>query len=165
MFEKYCKILQLGDNAIKDIFEGSWVVEEKIDGSNFRFGIDKNNNRFFGSKEVNYSEERPVDKMFVNAVKNASECLDLAVEKIREKYPDQEIEFFTEYLSSIQQNSLTYSTVPEKNLVLLDVIINNDKSPLVYNKLRYGNVIHNIPSPTNKEREELKKIIEKHRKL
>ncbi len=122
-FMKYSKILQLGDPLIKDIFEGDWIIEEKIDGSNFRFGIDKEGNRYFGSKEVNYTDEHPPDKMFQPAIDTANKLLDKMGQ-----VPVSTI-FVCEYMRSPKHNTLCYERVPKHNLMLLDVLQNGEYTP------------------------------------
>ena len=53
IFHKYPKIRSLGHEDIKDIFENNQhdiIIEEKIDGGNFRFMINNNNEIIFGSR-------------------------------------------------------------------------------------------------------------------
>lgn len=42
--------------------------------------------------------------------------------------------------------------------------LNADKVPITYNKGKYGQVVYNIPKPSQEERERFAKIIDKHRK-
>lgn len=119
---KYPKVLQpsyLTRFNLKD--KGLYYIEEKYDGSQFRFGIDKEGNRWFGSKGVTYSDERPPDKMFVKAVKLANEAMDRLFDY--RNYNDcTDYSFFAEYLSKPKHNTLTYDRTPINNLVLFDVI-------------------------------------------
>ena len=98
---------------------GLFYIEEKYDGSHFRFGIDKEGNRWFGSKEVTYSDVRLPDKMFVKAVEKANQALDILekTEKIDNYYI-----FFSEYIKSPKHNTLTYDREPRNNLVLFDIV-------------------------------------------
>jgi hypothetical protein len=121
-FEKYGKIVQLGDPLVKDIFDGEYVIEEKLDGSNFRFGIGKDGKRYFGSKEVNYTDERPPDKMFARAVEEANKILD----KFALDRGDGDTIFICEYLQSPKQNTLSYGRVPKNHLMLLDVYVDGE---------------------------------------
>ncbi|MDD3906555.1 MAG: RNA ligase family protein [Candidatus Omnitrophica bacterium] len=114
--EKYNKILTLGDRAIPDILESDCVIEEKIDGSQFRFGIDAEGKRTFGSKEVEYSDERPPDKMFKAAVDTAEGLLNYVPLDVKN------ILFVCEYLTKKKHNTIEYARVPAKSLILLDVL-------------------------------------------
>ncbi len=120
---KYDKILALGDPAIQDIFDSPCIIEEKIDGSQFRFGIDEKGMIFFGSKGVDYSDERPPDKMFVPAITVAKEILNnIGIQKIP-------ILFVCEYLSKPKHNTMAYDRVPVKSLVLLEVFLEGQPVP------------------------------------
>jgi hypothetical protein len=64
----YPTVYQLGHKAIKNIFDGEVVVEEKIDGSQFSFGrID--GELICRSKGKQQLIDAP-DKMFVKAIEN-----------------------------------------------------------------------------------------------
>jgi len=59
-FHKYLKIKQLGDLENKDIFlfdNDDIVIEEKVDGANFRFMITKNGKLMFGSHNRELGEK------------------------------------------------------------------------------------------------------------
>ena len=66
--KRYMKVLQLGDPMIDDILDGEVLVEEKLDGSMFRTQIDETGGLHFGSKSVDYDENRMPDKMFLPAI-------------------------------------------------------------------------------------------------
>ena len=111
--ERYAKILQYGKRDTFKIKEGEVTVEEKVDGSQFRIfcnGYD----RKFGSKSVDYTEERTPDSMFLVAILNATGLLkDINFEK-----PTM---IYCEYLSKTKQNTLNYGRVPKNNLMIFDV--------------------------------------------
>lgn len=118
---KYPKILQPN---ILDKFnlkaDGHFFVQEKYDGSQFRFGIDETGKYWFGSKGVTYTDKRPPEKMFIKAVQKATEALDRLKENTVKAY-FHSITFFAEYIRRPKHNTLTYDHVPENNLVLFDV--------------------------------------------
>lgn len=101
--------------------KGKFVIQEKYDGSQFRFGI-KDGKRWFGSKSVDFTDVRPVDKMFKLAVEKANEAID-TFEKTRGKI-NSDITFFAEYISKPKHNTLTYDHVPTNHFVLFDVFFN-----------------------------------------
>jgi hypothetical protein len=123
MFEKYAKILQLGDPLMPDLFDGDYIVEEKVDGSCFRLAIDKEGNRYFGSKEVSYSDERPPDKMFMKAVTNGNAILDRAKGTWLEGH---DLLVICEFFTSPKHNTLEYERAPKDNLMFLDVILDGN---------------------------------------
>ena len=108
---KYPKILELGATPILDVFRSDVIVEEKIDGSLFRFGKTSEGTFFMGSKAVDLYEDN-IPKMFAKA------C-DFAL-SVRDSLPEGFV-FFTEYLEKPKHNVLTYARVPENNLLLFDV--------------------------------------------
>lgn len=113
--EQYGKILTIGDPLLKELFDGEVVIQEKVDGSQFRFGL-KDGKPWYGSKSVLYDDEHPPDKMFNVAMQKANGVL---AECLSRDFKD--VSFFCEFLKSQQHNSLKYGRVPKNNLVLFDV--------------------------------------------
>jgi len=106
----YSKIYNMGHSAIKDLFLDEVIIEEKIDGSQFSFGI-KDGQLFCRSQNKEQFPES-TDKMFK-----------LAVEKVRD-VQDKLTEGWTyrgEYLSKPKHNTLCYSRVPENNIIIFDI--------------------------------------------
>ncbi len=112
---RYPKILNLGDPGLDDLFKGPVFVEEKIDGSLFRAWFDEKANLHFGSKTVDYTDERPADKMFLAATSCAESHFAVLDENPANVF------FAFEFLASPRQNALTYGRIPLDHLVLLDV--------------------------------------------
>lgn len=115
---KYPKICSIGDPIIKNLFQGEVFVEEKIDGSQFRVWFDEKGTMFCGSKSINYSDEEPPDKLFLQAIKSAENHL------VGKGLKDTFLIF--EYLKVAKQNTLSYSRIPKDNLILLDCMINGN---------------------------------------
>lgn len=107
-YHSYPKIFALGHRAIKDLFLDDVLVEEKIDGSQFSFGVFNGEFRC-RSKGAELNPEYP-EKMFSLAVENAK-SLDLT-----EGYT-----YRAEYLQKPKHNSLAYDRIPTKNLILFDI--------------------------------------------
>lgn len=99
--------------------KGFFYVEEKYDGSQFRFGVE-HGKRWFGSKSVTFSDMQPSNKSFAKAVENANKGLDKI--ELDEK---KDYVFFGEYLEKPKHNTLTYDRVPLNNIVLFDILIDN----------------------------------------
>lgn len=117
---KYPKVLQLQHLEGKDIkVDGVFYLEEKYDGSQFRFGQDKSGKRWFGSRSVTYSDERPPNTMFALAVQQANEAMD-RIKTLLDG--NTETYFYAEYIAKPKHNTLTYARTPRNNLVLFDVI-------------------------------------------
>lgn len=60
-FPKYPKIKRLGHKETKGIWDGTVVVEEKIDGANFRFMYDPELGLRWGTRNVDYTTVNPRD--------------------------------------------------------------------------------------------------------
>lgn len=108
-YKHYPKVWQMGHAAVKDIFDGPIVAQEKIDGSQLSFGrIDGALRMWSRRKEINL--EAP--GMFEVAVKSVRERVELLT-------PDYI--YRGEYLSKLKHNALKYERVPFGNIILFDV--------------------------------------------
>lgn len=112
---KYPKILNVGDPSLDGLFKGPVVVEEKVDGSQFRVWFDPQGNIHYGSKAVDYDDAHPPDKMFVPAIGEAERHFSAVGENLAGFF------FVFEFLATAQQNALTYARVPNDHLVLLEI--------------------------------------------
>lgn len=113
MITSYPSIYALGHRCLADLFSGPVVIQEKIDGSQFSFGV-LNGKLHCRSKSAEIHVEAP-EKMFAAAVATAKRCFDAGL--IHEGYT-----FRCEYLQKPKHNVLAYSRVPAGNLVLFDVV-------------------------------------------
>lgn len=111
-FCSYPKLWALGHGAIGRIFDTDVIVEEKIDGSQFSFGVFSGELRC-RSKSVAINMFAP-EKMFLNAVRVAKELHESGV--LKEGYT-----YRTEYLNSPKHNSLAYQRIPLNHLMGFDV--------------------------------------------
>lgn len=109
------KIHTLGNRENHGIFEELVQVEEKIDGSQFSFGV-------VGGRIEFRSKGQPVDPenagMFKLACVNAVTAIQTALR------PGQDLQgliFQCEYLAKPKHNILAYGRVPTNHLVLFDV--------------------------------------------
>lgn len=103
---------QYGSRGVENIFSGNVIVEEKIDGSQFSFGM-------IGEDLKCWSRGRELDiespeKMFSMAVKTA---IDLA------PMLQNNCIYTGEYLSKPKHNKIIYSRVPDKNIILFDILL------------------------------------------
>jgi hypothetical protein len=109
-WHSYPKIYNVGHAAVQDLFAQIVYVEEKIDGSQFSFGV------FDGvlkvrSKGVEMDAAAP-EKMFSKAVATAKQLQPL----LRDGWT-----YRAEYLSVPKHNTLAYDRVPEKHLIIFDI--------------------------------------------
>jgi hypothetical protein len=106
----YSKVLALGHKAIADILNGNVLIEEKVDGSQFSFGV-VDGELQCRSKGVQVHISEP-DSMFKRGVETAlalQEKLTLG------------LTYRGEYLNSPKHNTIAYGRTPEKNFILFDV--------------------------------------------
>jgi len=106
----YPKVHAVGHSAIPNLFDGDVYVEEKIDGSQFSFGV-------FGDELQCFSKSKQLDihapeGMFVEAVEYVKQIEHLLA---------QESLYTCEYLRVPKHNVLHYSRCPRNYLMLLDI--------------------------------------------
>lgn len=109
-WQSYPKIWHIGHNAIKDIFEGDFLVEEKVDGSQISFGIFEDGLRI-KSKSAFINLEFP-DKLFEEAV--------LSI-KSRSSLLTPGWTYRGEYLKKPKHNVLSYERIPDGHIILFDI--------------------------------------------
>jgi hypothetical protein len=106
----YSSIFNLGHRAVKDLSLVPVLVEEKVDGSQFSFGVIDGELMMRSKGATIYADAPP--NMFKQAAITAI--------KLREKLVDGWI-YRAEYLSKPKHNCLTYSRVPGDHLVIFDI--------------------------------------------
>lgn len=110
MIHSYPKIYNLGHPAIKDLFEEAVTVEEKVDGSQFSFGV-------LDGRLVCRSRGKQIDldmpeKLFGKAVEVVANLYHTLVEGHT---------YRCEYLQKPKHNTLAYDRVPRNYLIILDI--------------------------------------------
>ena len=109
-WHSYPKIYNLGHAAVRDIFNGPCVIEEKVDGSQFSFGV------FDGELRVRSKGQQLVvgapEKMFIEGVK--------AVDSIKHMLMDGWT-YRGEYLKSPKHNTLKYNRIPTNHVIIFDI--------------------------------------------
>ena len=120
-WHSYPSIFAVGHKWVKDIFTNDVLCEEKIDGSQFSFGKfkDTSGNEYLRcrSKGCELNCELP-EKMFAKAVSN-----------IKEIFNDLHLgwTYRGEYLLQSKHNTLVYERVPNKNIIIFDININEEE--------------------------------------
>jgi hypothetical protein len=112
MIGSYPKIHALGHPYIANLFNDDVLCEEKIDGSQFSFGI-INGELHCRSKGQQLNVDAP-DKMFAAGVETAK----LLANELR---PDWT--YRGEYLQKPKHNALAYDRIPRKHVVIYDIQI------------------------------------------
>lgn len=106
----YPKIFNVGHSALTDLLADAVVVEEKVDGSQFSFGI------FDGVvKARSKGQELIIDapeKMFNKAIEVVLSLSNALIDGWT---------YRAEYLQKPKHNALAYDRVPEKHLMLFDI--------------------------------------------
>lgn len=116
----YPSVYALGHRAIQGIFDGPVTIEEKIDGSQISFGLIEGE-LCVRSKGVPINVDSP-EGMF-----------ELAVQQIRTLDLLPGMTYRGEYLKTTKHNTLEYSRVPVKNIILFDVMTGEPESYLSRN--------------------------------
>ncbi|MBU0959857.1 MAG: hypothetical protein KKB31_07960 [Nanoarchaeota archaeon] len=112
----YPDVNAVGHRNIPNLFDGEVVIEEKLDGSQFSFGM-IDGSLLIRSKGQQINIDAP-NNMFtpaIDAVKTAQDKL----------YP--EWVYRGEYLRSRRHNKLTYRRTPANHVAVFDVEIGNDQ--------------------------------------
>jgi len=107
----YPSIYAIGHKALADLFDGPVVVEEKIDGSQFSFGVTDGGDILVRSKGKDMVPDAP-ESMFVRAVETVRDLAGTLT-------PGWV--YRGEYLQKPKHNSLAYSRTPERHIILFDV--------------------------------------------
>jgi len=118
----YTKILTLGARGTERALVGPVVVQEKVDGSQFSFGVDVDGNIGCRSHHQQIALDAP-SGMFASAVNHV-----LKISQILQGCSSTygECWFYCEYLQKPKHNTLTYARVPKNHLVLFDAFVHGD---------------------------------------
>jgi hypothetical protein len=109
-WHSYTSAKHVGHAMVRDIFNEEVLVEEKLDGSQFSFGV-FNGELKVRSKGSQLYVEAP-EKMFAAAVRTAQELAPLLVDGWT---------YRAEYLAKTKHNVLSYSRIPQKHLAVFDI--------------------------------------------
>jgi len=106
------KIFHIGERWIKDIFDGPVEITEKVDGSQFVFGMVDGELKMRSKGKAQYAGA--VDKMFLEAHEYVSG------RSVRRWLVDG-YTYYCEYLRQPKHNVLTYNSTPKNYLYLFGV--------------------------------------------
>jgi hypothetical protein len=112
---EYPKVFAMGHRAIRDILTGSVVIEEKVDGSQFSFGV-IDGELVCRSKRQKLELEAP-EQLFIQAVEAARELAPLL-------HPGWI--YRGEYLKKPKHNVLAYDRVPRRHIIIFDVVTDHE---------------------------------------
>jgi hypothetical protein len=112
-YSAYPSLYSLGHRAIQDIFLDPVTVEEKIDGSQFSFGVTRGHLQC-RSKRTVLDNEAP-EKLFAGAVGTAVSLFNAGLLVEGDVYRGEAIQ-------TPKHNTLAYSRVPKGNVILFDIM-------------------------------------------
>lgn len=121
MIHSYSNVYQIGHKAIQNLFDGTVIIEEKVDGSQFSFGV------IDGELQVrSHGKQMLVDapeKMFIKIVDHVKNIADSL-------YPGWT--YRGEYLERPKHNVLSYSRIPKNNFIGFDIMTENQEEYFGY---------------------------------
>jgi hypothetical protein len=104
------KVYAVGHGAIGELFQGSVLVEEKVDGSQFSFGV-QNGELSLRSKGAELYADNP-EKMFSLGIETAKRL----TPGLRDGWT-----YRTEFLQKPKHNTMKYDRVPNGHVILYDI--------------------------------------------
>lgn len=110
-WHSYPSIYAIGHRAVEALTKGPVNVEEKVDGSQFSFGVTEAGEVMVRSKGAILLADAP-EKMFTRAVESVKE----RVSKLTPGWT-----YRGEYLRSPKHNSLAYGRIPDGNIIIFDI--------------------------------------------
>lgn len=110
-FNSYSKIYSLGQRATRTLLDSPVLCEEKVDGSQFSFGVDEEGTFHCRSKGAVMIPDAP-EKMFAAGVKALMEIKD----QLRPGWT-----YRGEYLAKPKHNVLVYDRIPIRNVIIFDI--------------------------------------------
>lgn len=114
MIHSYSSVYQIGHKAIQNLFDGDVIIEEKVDGSQFSFGM------IDGELQVrSHGKQMLVDapeKMFTKIVDYVKTIQDMLIPNWT---------YRGEYLEKPKHNVLAYSRIPNNHLIGFDIMTDN----------------------------------------
>lgn len=111
----YAHVLKWGTKHSDEVFDGEVVIQEKVDGSQFGFGLNEDGELVFRSHKCELFPET-ADKMFRTAIEYILSVADRIGAQFR---PDTY--FYCECLATPRHSTLSYGNVPTHHLMLFDV--------------------------------------------
>jgi hypothetical protein len=121
MIHSYSTVYQIGHKAIQNLFEGDVIIEEKVDGSQFSFGL------LDGELQVrSHGKQMLLDapeKMFNKIVDYVKYIKDLL-------HPGWT--YRGEYLEKPKHNVLAYDRTPVNNFIGFDIMCENPEEYICY---------------------------------
>ena len=115
----YGKILTIGSAMTENALVGHVVIQEKVDGSLFRFGVNEDGEVTAGSKGQIFHDLDGAPQMFIEGAQYIK-----SIEEKLKKMNIKDVYFYCEYLQKPKHNTLKYDKIPKNHLVLFDCLMN-----------------------------------------
>lgn len=122
-WHSYPSIYNLGHRALTPLFDGEVIAQEKVDGSQFSFGLFEEGLRFRSKGQQIYLDR--VEPLFAEAVASVQERADLLTPGWT---------YRGEYLKKPKHNALAYDRTPKGHIIIFD-INDAEESYLPYGKV------------------------------
>lgn len=110
----YGKVMTLGSVYTDNALNGEIIIQEKVDGSQFKFGLNAKKEVVIDSKNQAIHVESP--GMFEDGVAQV-----LKNKKLIKKF-EPNTWFYAEYLRKPKHNIVVYKNIPKNNIVLFDAV-------------------------------------------
>lgn len=119
----YTKVLTLGSSGTYNALIGDVIIQEKVDGSQFRFGLNEDGVLCFGTRKTQLHPEmiKDFEKSGAGMFKLGVKYL-LSIEKKIKKTFDKDTYFYGEYLWKPKHNVLAYERTPKNYIMLFDCL-------------------------------------------
>lgn len=108
-WHSYPSIFNLGHKAVADLFSVPVRIEEKIDGSQFSFGLFEDGMRYRSKGAMVYEESAGMFKMAVESAKARKDMLKLGYT------------YRGEYVMKPKHNTLAYGRIPKDGIIIFDI--------------------------------------------
>lgn len=107
----YPSIFSMGHRALAELLSGPVYVEEKVDGSQFSFAVNEHGEVLARSKGATLHVDAP-EKMFSKAIETVQAIASVL-------HPGWT--YRAEYLAKPKHNTLSYSRIPERCVIVFDI--------------------------------------------
>lgn len=121
MLKRFPSIPHLGSKGTENIFEGNIIITEKIDGSQFAFGL-VNNKLQFRAKNTE------IDLDLIHGHDTFDLAVDTVLQLSNEKKLTPNLVYIGEYLRKPRHNGLKYEKIPLGHIALFAIYDMNSRS-------------------------------------
>lgn len=148
-FHKYAKIYRIGHNENKDIFtnpDDRIIIEEKMDGANFRFMITEEGKVIIGSRTQQLTSDEGND---TNLAKDFKRCADYVRKRLKMAGEGTEISCYAGYIfygEDMHKHTMTYDWDNIPPYLGFDIMKDGKFLGFVEKTTIFGNLfLHTVP--------------------